>query len=277
MKPSKPRVSPSFSTWPPAKSPTACARRRCTALAAYKDDRIGQQVVKLYPTLNAEVREVADTLLASRKEWTKTLLAAVDAGVIPAKSVADDTLKKLLLHRDAEIASLVKKNWGEIKGATTADMQKEIARLQNVLSQGPGTPYPGKKLFNVRCAACHVLHSRGGQVGPDLTPFKRDDVANLLLHIVNPSAEIREGFENTVVVTEGGRIVTGIVLEKDLRVVVLRTADGQKVVLPRDDIAEMNVSGVSLMPEGALNGLTDQEVRDLFAYLRSTQPLNDGT
>jgi putative heme-binding domain-containing protein len=220
---------------------------------------------------------VAETLLASRKEWTKALLGAVDAGAVPAKSIPNDTLKKLLLHRDPEIAKLVKKHWGDVKGATTAQMQEEIARLQGVLTAAPGSPYPGKKLFNARCANCHVLHSRGGQVGPDLTPFKRDDVPNLLLHIVNPSAEIREGFENTVVVTEGGRILTGIVLEKDLRVVVLRTADGQKVVLPRDDIADMTVSGTSLMPEGVLNGLTDQEVRDLFAYLRSTQPLNDGT
>jgi hypothetical protein len=29
------------------------------------------------------------------------------------------------------------------------------------------------------------------------------------------------------------------------------------------------------MPEGMLKGLSDQEVRDLFAYLRSTQPLID--
>ena len=29
------------------------------------------------------------------------------------------------------------------------------------------------------------------------------------------------------------------------------------------------------MPEGLLNDLSDQQVRDLFAYLRSTQPLID--
>jgi hypothetical protein len=37
----------------------------------------------------------------------------------------------------------------------------------------------------------------------------------------------------------------------------------------------MNVTGISLMPEGLLQGLSDQEVRDLFAYLRSGQPLNE--
>jgi putative heme-binding domain-containing protein len=119
------------------------------------------------------------------------------------------------------------------------------------------------------------LHANGGFVGPDLTPFKRDDVPHLLLHIINPNAEIREGFESSVVITESGRTLTGIVLEKDARVVVLRTADGQRIVLPKDDIDTMSVTGVSLMPEGLLNGVSDQEVRDLFAYLRSGQPLNE--
>ena len=64
-------------------------------------------------------------------------------------------------------------------------------------------------------------------------------------------------------------------IEKDARVVVLRTSEGQRIVLPKDDIDTMNVTGISLMPEGLLTGMSDQEVRDLFAYLRSGQPLNE--
>ena len=56
-----------------------------------------------------------------------------------------------------------------------------------------GTPYSGKKLFTANCGKCHTLFGQGGQIGPDLTSFKRDDVANMLVNIVNPSAEVREG------------------------------------------------------------------------------------
>ena len=154
-------------------------------------------------------------------------------------------------------------------------MRKEIDRFVSVVNTGKGDPYPGKKLFTAKCANCHTLHANGGNVGPDLTPFKRDDVPNLLLHIINPNAEIREGYESSVVITESGRTLTGIVVEKDARVVVLRSADGQRIVLPKDEIESMSVTGISLMPEGALQGLSDQDVRDLFAYLRSGQPLNE--
>jgi putative heme-binding domain-containing protein len=258
-----------------AKEPDAIRKATLGALQSYKDDKIGAEVVKLLPAMAGEVREAAESLLVGRREWSRQLLAAVDEGKVSPKSIPLATLRKLLLHKDDKIAGLVRKHWGEVKGATTAQIQKEIDRLAIVVLEGKGDPYPGKKLYTARCANCHALHATGGNVGPDLTPFKRDDVAHLLLHIINPNAEIREGYESSVVITESGRTLSGIVVEKDARVVVLRSADGQRIVLPKDDIADISVSGISLMPEGLLDGLRDQEVRDLFAYLRSGQPLNE--
>ncbi|MBI2924265.1 MAG: hypothetical protein HYY24_01005 [Verrucomicrobia bacterium] len=96
------------------------------------------------------------------------------------------------------------------------------------------------------------------------------------------------------------------IVEKDNRVLVLRGLDGENVTLPQDQIEQMERAGLSLMPEGLLarwnkrtgstgdggtskravnrraNGglhstgrdpLIDQQLRDLFAHLRSTQPL----
>ena len=56
-------------------------------------------------------------------------------------------------------------------------------------------------------------------------------------------------------------------------VLVIRGPDGQNITLERKAITEMRAAGMSLMPEGLLDGMNDQQVRDLFAYLRSTQPL----
>jgi putative heme-binding domain-containing protein len=258
-----------------AKEAETIQKAALAALESYRDDAIGAAVLEQLPEMSPPVREVADALLASRREWSKQFVLAVDAGKIAPASVPPATLRKLLLHRDDRIAELVRKHWGEVKGATTARMLEQITRLTAVANDGKADPYAGKKLYTARCASCHTLHAQGGSVGPDLTPFKRDDVPHLMLHIVNPSAEIREGYESSVIVTESGRTLTGIVIEKDARVVVLRTAEGQRIVLPRDDIESMNVTGVSLMPEGLLDGLSDQQVRDLFGYLRSGQPLNE--
>ena len=57
--------------------------------------------------------------------------------------------------------------------------------------------------------------------------------------------------------------------------VVLRGVDGQSMVIPRDEIEILRALPQSVMPEGALKDLNEQQIRDLFAYIRSTQPLNN--
>lgn len=251
-------------------------RAAVVALQSFDDAAIGAEVAKRYPKWTGELQGAGASLLASRKTWSFEALAAVEAGTIPAKSLPRETVRAMMLHKDKRIAELVTKHWGDVtRGATTAEMKADADRIIGSVAAGTGDPHSGKKLFVARCGACHVLHATGGTVGPDLTPFKRDDVAHLVLHIVNPSAEIREGFENQVIVTESGRTLSGVLVEKDARLIVLKTAEGQKVAVPVSDVAEMAVSGKSLMPENLLEGLGEQDVRDLFAYLRSSQPLYD--
>jgi putative heme-binding domain-containing protein len=246
-----------------------------TALQPYDDPAIGAAVVRLYGGFNDDVRDVARTLLVSRKAWALQLLEAVDQGKIDPATVPAEAVRKVTAHRDERLARLVAKHWGKVEGATTEEMQQEIARLGGVLRGGSGSPYPGKKLFLATCGKCHTLFGQGGKIGPDLTTFKRDDVGNMLLHIVNPSAEIREGYETYQVETKDGRLLTGLLADKDNQVVVLRGSDGQTVTVRQDQIEDMAAQKKSLMPEGLLKALTDQQVRDLFAYLRSTQPLNE--
>jgi putative heme-binding domain-containing protein len=54
---------------------------------------------------------------------------------------------------------------------------------------------------------------------------------------------------------------------------VLRGLDGESTVVKKNDIERTRAAGTSLMPEGLLDGFDEQQIRDLFAYLRSTQPL----
>ena len=95
----------------------------------------------------------------------------------------------------------------------------------------------------------------------------------MLLNVVNPSIEIREGFETQLVFTDDGRTLTGFIADQDNQVVVLKTAEGQAMIIRRESIDEMEPAKNSIMPEGLLEKYTDQQVRDLFAYLRATQPL----
>jgi putative heme-binding domain-containing protein len=152
-------------------------------------------------------------------------------------------------------------------------LREQIDKLSGVIASASGNPYQGKQLYMTSCGKCHTLFTQGGKIGPDLTAYKRDDLRGILLNVVNPSAEIREGFENFIVRTADGRMLTGFIADQDANTVVLRGADGQNIIIPRDEMEEMAATKQSVMPEGLLKTFSDQQIRDLFAYLRATQPL----
>ena len=70
-------------------------------------------------------------------------------------------------------------------------------------------------------------------------------------------------------------MISGFLVDEDNQTLIVRGTDGQNVTIRRNQIDERLRQPKSLMPEQLLNSLTDQQVRDLFAYLRSTQPLNN--
>jgi putative heme-binding domain-containing protein len=248
-------------------------RAALNALQRYEDPAIGEAVTEAVPQLKGETQMAAVALLATRPAWAAALLEAVDTGKLEKGIVPQDALRRIKLYSDHRVAELYTKHWGRLHTPTTAEMETKIHQLGVVLRSGSGSPYEGQKVFTLTCAVCHRLFGQGGQIGPDLTTYKRDDIDNLLLNIINPSAEIREGYENYLLTTKDGRTLSGFLADKDSRVVVLRGLDGENNVIARTDITEMKASGLSLMPEGLLDVLNDRQVRDLFAYLRSTQPL----
>ena len=246
-----------------------------TALRNYPSDEIAQAIVARYPAWSRPEQLVAQGVLVSRASWMRHLLQAIEDRQVDPLSMTLETLRNSLLLHDNAIQTMVAARWGDIAAATTEEMQAKITRVSHMVSSHTGDPYGGQRLFREHCGKCHRLFAEGGEIGPDLTTYRRVDVDNLALNIINPSAEIREGFENHLLITVDGRVLTGLLVDRDSQVVTLRTADGQTQVIDRDQIDELRVLGRSLMPEQLLDAMSEQQLRDLFAYLRSTQPLNN--
>ncbi len=244
-----------------------------SSLQTYDDSRIPDELIQANNQFSTAVREVALSVLASRRTWATKLVAAVASGAISRDHVPRAVVQRMLFLRDQELAARVKQQWGDVHDATTEEMRQQVERFSLAIGGGSGNPYKGKHLFDQNCGKCHFLFNSGGRIGPDLTAYKRDDLRGMLMNVVNPSLEIREGFENFLVVTSDGRTLNGFVTEQDNRLVVLKQADGQTVLIPRTDIEEMNAIPRSIMPEAILKDYNEQQLRDLFAYLRSTQPL----
>jgi putative heme-binding domain-containing protein len=244
------------------------------ALEGWADAATADALFSLLPAAPPEVASAALTALAGRSEWAGRLLAAVEAGTVAKDAVPAAAVDRLRLHRGLD-ADHVARLFGAVDDAARASAAAaaEVERLAGMLAAGSGSPVPGRDLFAKSCGACHRLFGSGGQIGPDLTSHDRSDPRALLVHVVQPSAAIREGYETTVLQTDDGRVLSGFVVEEDPGVVVLRLPDGRTESLPRGSIEELRRSPESIMPTGLLRDYSSQDVRDLFAYLRATQPV----
>jgi putative heme-binding domain-containing protein len=130
----------------------------------------------------------------------------------------------------------------------------------------------GRATFLKTCGACHRLFGEGGEVGPDLTGSGRANLEYLLENIVTPSAVVPADYRATVATLSDGRTVTGLLRDANARTVTLVT-QGAREVLERRDLSKLETLDQSLMPEGLLDGLAEDEARDLVAYLmRPTRP-----
>lgn len=247
--------------------------RAIQALRLYTSPTLPGLLIPKLQTLPLEAQTHALAILSARPAYATALLQAVANGTVPAKGIPGEIRSQIRRHHDPELASLANTVFGPDAQPASPELQASIERVRNMVSTGTGNPYDGQKIFQTTCANCHRLFGMGGQVGPDLTPYKRDDLDTLLLNIINPSAEIREGYESVTVETKDDRSLTGFLTDQDPAMVVIRTLDGENNVVPKAQILSLQRSKTSLMPVGLLDGLSPQDIRHLFAYLRSSQPL----
>lgn len=246
------------------------SRAAIIALQIYDDKAIGETLVTSYPKLSPGLQATTLNLLASRPVWAAALLETVGPEKIPSGHFDQDLLSRLALHEDSNIESLLLKHFPDTEKPTPS---LRADTLRKILSDRPGDPYVGEPIFTARCASCHKLFFKGGDVGPDLTRYQRDDLGTMLISILEPSAEIREGYENVVVTTTDNRILSGFLSDEDANSIVIRGFDAADITIPRKQMKTLKPAGRSLMPAGLLNGLDETALRDLFAYLRLSQPI----
>ena len=128
----------------------------------------------------------------------------------------------------------------------------------------------GRLVFEQRlCARCH----EGARIGPDLAGatmrLSRDD---LFTAVLDPSRDVSPAWQARKLTTKDGAVHTGLMVYDSPTAKLVQTAPDTTVRLTGDDVVTVEASPVSLMPPGLLNGLNDQELVDLYAYLKTLKP-----
>jgi putative membrane-bound dehydrogenase-like protein len=238
-------------------------------LAAYEDNKTSAAILNVYGSLDGTHRRDALNTLAARVVSAKAMLAAMKEGQVPGKDVTAEVVRQLRNLKDPLVDQEVQSVWGVMRDSA-ADKQKEIGHYKQVFAAGgsqPGDASRGRAVYARTCQQCHTLFEVGGKVGPDLTGSNRGDLDYLLQNIVDPNAVIPNDYKAWSVETTDDRSLTGLLKQQDAKSVTLVTAN-ETLIIPRNEIKTLKEGALSMMPEGLLQTLNDQEVRDLIYYLR---------
>ncbi len=243
-------------------------------LATFDDPQIARELIKKYRRFRAPQRPKVIALLTSRKSFSEVLVQAIESNKIPADALTAFDVRQIQSFGDSQLMDRVIEQWGAVS-ETSEEKSRRIAQLKKQLTPdrlNEADKYHGRTLFQKTCSKCHRLYGQGEKIGPDLTGSNRNNLDYLLQNIVSPSAVVGRDYRMSTVTTHRGQTFNGLIVEDSPRILTIQTQTDLQSIATQD-IEEIRKTTLSPMPDGLLNGLSQADIRDLFAYLMHPHPL----
>ncbi|MFM7928316.1 MAG: c-type cytochrome, partial [Pirellula sp.] len=171
---------------------------------------------------------------------------------------------------DKPLVERINKSWGKV-GTSSEEQKQAIEKYKSQLTKkelAKADLSQGRLHFNKHCMACHQLFGAGEKVGPDLTGSNRADLNYILENLVAPNAVVGKDYQMTLLQLDDGRVLSGLITKETDSAVTLKTIN-DLVVVAKVEIDQRKLSELSLMPNGLLEQMQPEEIRDLIGYLAS--------
>ena len=247
---------------------TALRSTALRGLAGYDETSTPEKILASYSKFTGTEKRDALNTLASRASFAGPLLAAVEANRVPRTDLTAEVIRQLRSLKSPTLDQQIQKVWGAFRDSS-ADKQKLIEKYRTIYRAGgstPGDASRGRAVFTRLCAQCHTLFDVGGKVGPDLTGSNRGDLDYVLQNVADPNAVIPNDYRTSTLDMKDDRVITGIIKQQGNQSVTVVTPN-ETLTVSRSDIRSIQQNELSMMPEGLMDSLQDQEVRDLIYYL----------
>ena len=252
--------------------PVAVRMASASVLAKASLDR--DQLLALTDAVRAAGPLEVDRLLSAYENaGDETVGLALVAALRSSKATAS-LRPEMIEPRIKKFGDRVHAEASAFYASLNVDAPAQKARLESLLPKlATGDIIRGQTVFNgpkAGCLSCHAVGYLGGKVGPDLTRIGQIRTErDLLESIIYPSLSFVRSFESITVATRDGKVVNGVVKGDASDEIVLTINANETVRIPRSEIEEMKPGTVSVMPAGLDQQLSQQELADLLAFLKS--------
>nr|WP_161501512.1 PVC-type heme-binding CxxCH protein [Rhodopirellula sp. SM50] len=237
------------------------------------DQKLAETVLNRYGQWGQQERVAAIDYLVARRRSAALLLGAIENNTIAAGELSAGQSRQIDALGDQALRERLHRVWGTLR-RSPAERVRQIKDLEKRLDPSriaTANLSRGRELFQKTCASCHKLFGDGKSVGPELTGANRRDLHYLVSNIIDPSAAVPADFRLSNLLTTDGRVISGTVARQTESSVTIQTATETVEVLS-DDIETIKLTTNSLMPDGLLDNLSQQQIQDLFAWLMSDGP-----
>ena len=166
----------------------------------------------------------------------------------------------------------------------TSDQTWQLVSYIRSLSSGrvptnervSGSVAAGENIFygKAACNTCHEVNGRGGIVGPDLSAAGKNSAAMLRQKILDPNTSANGGRRapgSLIVKKRDGQEIRGIRLNEDSYSLQMRDTSGKLLLLDKENLLEEKSNPASLMPADFGTRLSEAEVQNLVAYLKTLE------
>lgn len=175
-------------------------------------------------------------------------------------------------------------SWGALNGGariekvadaplllTEAEAREQSAVFEKYLrlAESGGSFDKGRALFASSCQICHVVGGQGAQIGPVLNGAAANGLDGLLRAVLTPNAAMEGGYRTFRIELADGELAEGFLVAQNDDAFVLRQPNAEDQRIEASKVRRAEYTRRSLMPEGLLQAMTDEDVRDLFAYLKT--------
>ncbi len=216
----------------------------------------------------AEQRRVA-TVLASDSVGANLLVSLVESGRASARLLKHPQIEpKLLAVTSDESKAKIESLTSRLPNESEELIQLIASRRQSFVAE-PGAGELGAKLFTKTCAACHQIAGQGKKVGPNLDGIGNRGLDRLVEDILAPNRNVDVAFRSTTIVTDQGRVLNGLIKQTEGARLILVDSKGEELSVPTESIDQKIPSNLSPMPANFGETLTEEQFRQLLAYLLS--------
>jgi putative membrane-bound dehydrogenase-like protein len=243
---------------------------------AVNDPRLARTVLDRYDNFTKADRSTAIDLLVARRSSARLLVTAIERKEISVRDLTAGQARQIAALNDPSLLERLERVWGTVRPSSAERLRKikEWERKLDPSRIAKADLSAGRQVFKQACASCHRLFGEGRTIGPELTGANRRNLHYLVSNVIDPSAVVPADFRLAVVVTNDGRVITGVVSRRTDSTLTIQTAT-EAIQIKSQDIDMMKITPKSMMPDGLLDKISEAKIRDLFAYMMSSGPDNE--